>query len=81
VSGFDEPPVFELVEDELQSRAASRLVRAGTPEELAAALELARGWLADGPHPQDLVDEINREIEWAQERVAEVEAERRAGTW
>jgi len=44
-------------------------------------VSLARAWLASGPHPQRLVDEINREIEWAGEKVAEVEARRRAGTW
>ncbi|MCL4293544.1 MAG: hypothetical protein KJ056_11025 [Acidimicrobiia bacterium] len=81
MSGLDDHPAFEFVEDDEHQDAMKRLIRAGTFDELAAAVSLARAWLASGPHPQRLVDEINREIEWAGEKVAEVEARRRAGTW
>ncbi|MCL4294052.1 MAG: hypothetical protein KJ056_13695 [Acidimicrobiia bacterium] len=71
-------PHFELVEDIVHSRAVSRLVRAGTYGELWSAVELAREWRAYFGEPPELVEELEREIEWAEERVREVETERRS---
>lgn len=72
-------PHFVLIDDIVHSRAVSRLVRAGTYGELWMAVELAREWRAYFGEPPELVEELEREIEWAEERVREIESKRRRG--